>query len=348
MQQPGKLDRDFFTSRILSRTGKKHGEDIVPPANGVDVGIIRIGDGRVMSVTTDPFYFDPVFGYEDSAWFAYHILASDLLTSGADPDYMTVDLNLPLSMTDEEISRMWEAFTEEASRFGTSIITGHTARYAGTSFPMIGGITAMGFIGEDEYVTSSMARPGDAVILTKTPAIEAAALLTRLFPTTIKERLGDDAYAYGIALFRKLTTVYESIACRKFGLRSRVTAMHDVTEGGLLGALFEMADSSGNGIRIYEDSIHVDDYVQKVCSIFSIDPLRAISEGALLITVRPDYANDLVSALKVEGIDAHVIGEMTADPGERIMIGKEKRVIGPPEKDPFWAAVEFGMREGWR
>ncbi|MCY0851956.1 MAG: AIR synthase-related protein [Thermoplasma acidophilum] len=348
MQKPGKLDRDFFTSMILSKTGARHKEDLVPPANGVDVGIIKIGDGRVMSVTTDPFYFDPVFGYEDSAWFAYHILASDLLTSGANPDYMTVDLNLPLSMTDEEISRMWNAFTEEAARFGTSIITGHTARYAGTSFPMIGGITAMGFIGEDEYVTSAMARPGDKVVLTKTPAIEAAALLTRLFPGTIKAKLGGELYSYGVDLFRKLTTVHESLVCKRFGLRSRVTAMHDVTEGGLLGAIFEMADSSGNGIRIYEDNIHIDDYVKKVCSIFAIDPLMAISEGALLITVKPDYAGDLVSSLEANGIGANVIGEMTADPSERIIVGKEKRTIGPPQKDPFWAAVELGISEGWR
>jgi len=223
-----------------------------------------------------------------------------------------------------------------------------TARYAGTSFPMIGGITAMGFIGEDEYVTSAMARPGDKVVLTKTPAIEAAALLTRLFPGTIKAKLGGELYSYGVDLFRKLTTVHESLVCKRFGLRSRVTAMHDVTEGGLLGAIFEMADSSGNGIRIYEDNIHIDDYVKKVCSIFAIDPLMAISEGALLITVKPDYAGDLVSSLEANGIGANVIGEMTADPSERIIVGKEKRTIGPPQKDPFWAAVELGISEGWR
>ncbi|PYB67730.1 AIR synthase [Thermoplasma sp. Kam2015] len=348
MEPPGKLDREFFTSRILSRTGARHDVDVVPPANGVDVGIIRIGDGRVLSITTDPFYFDPIFGYEDSAWFAYHILASDLLTSGANPDYMTVDLNLPLSMTDDEIERMWSAFTSEASKFGTSIITGHTARYAGTSFPMIGGITAMGFIGEDEYVTSSMAEPGDRIVLTKSPGIEAAALLTRLFPETIKSRLGEDSYSYGFGLFRKLTTVYESKVARNVGLRSRVTAMHDVTEGGLLGALFEIADSSGNGIRVYEESIHVDDYIDDLCSIFGIDPLKAISEGALLMTVRENFAQDLISALKGEGIEASIIGEMTDDKKERILTGKEKKLIGPPEKDPFWAAVEYGMKKGWK
>ncbi|WP_162009530.1 AIR synthase family protein [Thermoplasma volcanium] len=345
MENPGKLDRKFFTESILRYTGYRRPEDKVPPKNGVDTGIISIGNGKVMAVTTDPFYFDPVFGYEDSAWFAYHILASDITTAGVYPEYMTVDLNLPISISNEEIARMWKTVHEEAYKYKTSIITGHTARYANTGFPMVGGATMFGFTDDDKYVTTAMARPGDIMIMTKTAGIEAASLLTRIFPNHVKKNLGEDKYRYGFELFRKLSTVDEAIQAIEFGTRKAITSMHDATEGGLLGAVYEVAEASGNGVSIDKEAIHVDDYVKEIHSLFGIDPLRSISEGTLLMTIDPEYADEFMKRLTKSGIDSYVIGKMTTkDEGIKFKDGSEP--IGEPEKDPFWYAVEKSMKMG--
>ena len=91
----GKISREFFEKNIINRIGKEREEVIVKPENGVDVGIIKIGN-KYMAITTDPLYIDKTFGFEKAAWFAFHILLSDLYTSGIRADYMSIDLNLPL------------------------------------------------------------------------------------------------------------------------------------------------------------------------------------------------------------------------------------------------------------
>jgi len=138
--------------------------------------VISIGDDRVMAVTTDPFFVVPNYGWERAGWFAVHILASDITTSGLRPQYMTVDLNLPLSMTDEQLTDLWEQVDRTCKALELSIVTGHTGRYAGCNYPMVGGATMISFGDKTQYVSSGMSQAGDDVLLTKGVAIEATAL----------------------------------------------------------------------------------------------------------------------------------------------------------------------------
>ncbi|MCI0530494.1 MAG: AIR synthase, partial [candidate division Zixibacteria bacterium] len=104
----GKISPEIFDQVILPRLGKKSKKVLVGPQHGVDVGVIDIGGGQVMATTCDPVFIVPEYGFERSAWFATHILASDAATSGLRPTYMCIDLNLPLSITLEELSTMWK------------------------------------------------------------------------------------------------------------------------------------------------------------------------------------------------------------------------------------------------
>ncbi|MGC8609469.1 MAG: AIR synthase related protein, partial [Thermoplasmata archaeon] len=165
MNEPGKITRSFFNEHIINRVGYKNERILVPPKNGVDIGVISAGE-KVLGITTDPFFLDPVYGWEDASWFAFHIIASDLMTSGIRPEFMTVDLNLPLEISDDEIDRMWTVVDSEAKKLKTAIITGHTARYSNTAYPMVGGATMFGFADPDKFVTTEMAEPGDAIVVT--------------------------------------------------------------------------------------------------------------------------------------------------------------------------------------
>ncbi len=344
MNDPGKITRSFFNDHILNHTGHKSDRVIVPPKNGVDVGVISVGN-RVLGITTDPFFLDPVYGWEDASWFAFHIIASDLLTSGILPEFMTVDLNLPLEITDEEIGRMWTVIDSEARNLGTSIITGHTARYANTAYPMVGGATMFGFADPDKYVTTEMAKPGDAVIVTKSAALEAAALISRIFPETVSNRIGSEEYRKCLSFFRRMSTVGESMAAIRYGLRSAgITSMHDATEGGILGALYEIAEASGNGIHVYGNSIPVYGEIRDVCDIFGMDPYRSISEGTLAITISDENSEDFLKYLRRNGIDAEKVGFIKERAyGKKIEWNGKIGDLGEPGKDPFWKAVSIGI-----
>src|SRR5512143_2531266 len=126
----GKISAAIFNELIYPRLGAKNEKVIVGPQHGVDVGIVEIGN-KAVSFTCDPVFIVPEYGWERAAWFAIHIIASDSVTSGLKPAYLSIDLNLPMEITKEQLTIMWDTIHQECVKMRITIITGHTARYEG-------------------------------------------------------------------------------------------------------------------------------------------------------------------------------------------------------------------------
>jgi hydrogenase maturation factor len=339
-QRTGKATAELFERVILRRLGAADDDVLVGPRHGVDVGVVTVADGVAMALSADPVFVVPAYGWERAAWFAVHILASDASTSGLPLRWMSVDLNLPPAISDEELTTLWEAFHRACEELGIAIVTGHTARYDGCEWPMVGGATCIALGPADAFVTPTMARPGDAVVVTKGAAIEATALFAATFPDRLTAGVGEATVAAADALFESMTVVPEAVIAREFGLRDAgVTSMHDATEGGVLGGLLEVAAASELGIRIERDLIPIRPEVRAVCGHVGIDPYVAISEGTLIATVVPGKASGYVDALTAAGIDAAVVGEIRgADEGRTIVIEGHEQPLRHPGLDPFWGA----------
>ncbi len=344
----GKVSPEFFDEVIYPNLGSHRPDVLVAPQHGIDCGIVRIGDGKVMVITTDPIYTVPQYGFERAAWFAWHILASDVTTSGFPPAYVICDFNLPMSITEEQFATIWKVFHRESSRYGASVVAGHTARYAGTDYPMVGGATFIAIGGEDRYIDPGMANPGDVVVITKGVAIEATGILSCAFPQTLRDEIGEDVLRVAQSLFYKMSTVDDALVAASIGVRDDgVTAMHDATECGLIGGLFEIAQASGTGILVEKEKIPTDPAVQAVCSYFGMDPLISISEGTLIICVKDAKAQTLLDALSKKSIRAAAIGKLTRREDGFWMISQGKRrVLEHPKVDPFWKAIGEAIEAG--
>ncbi|BCS93183.1 AIR synthase family protein [Metallosphaera javensis (ex Sakai et al. 2022)] len=322
----GKIDRKIFDEVIYPHLGKRLDEVIVPPLTGVDTGAIDLGD-RVLVVKTDPVFIVPQFGMKKASWFAVHILASDVMTSGIPPRYALLDLNLPPSMTDQEFKEMWIGIHEALLEIGVMVVGGHTGRYEGVNYPMVGGFTMMG-IGEKERLANpSKVREGDYVIVTKGPAIEATGLLANLYPEFFRERMSAE-------LFREAQDMYWKMSCWKDGLIASevgVHMMHDATEGGLWNALVEISEVTGKRIDLWGDKLFINPAVREVTKIVGIDPFSSISEGTMvIITDRERVRDELVR----NGIQAEIVGRV--ERGEGVYL--DGRRIEKPREDPFWRA----------
>ena len=339
-QRTGKATAELFEQVILRRLGARDPDILVGPRHGVDVGVVRVANGVAMALTADPVFVVPAYGWERAAWFAVHILASDASTSGLPLRWMAVDLNLPPEIGDDDLAALWDAFHRACEAIGIAVVTGHTARYDGCAWPMVGGATCMALGPEDRFVTPTMARPGDAVVVTKGAAIEATALFATTFPARLRRALGDEAVDAADRLFEAMTVVPEAVVARDFGLREAgVTSMHDATEGGVLGGLIEVAAASDVGLRIDLDAIPVRPEVRAVCEHVGIDPYVSISEGTLIATVVRSRADAYVRALASAGIEAAVVGEVTdAAAGSVLRTTDGERPLGHPGLDPFWGA----------
>jgi hydrogenase maturation factor len=348
----GKISPEAFETLIAPHLGAARPEVLVGPRAGHDCAIVRAGAGKVLAITTDPLSLLPGLGPERSARMACHLLASDLWTSGIPPAWVTVSLQLPPSMTDETLSAYWRAMSDEWARLGVAVVGGHTGRYEGCDLTIVGAATLIGFGDENRYLSPAMAKPGDRVLVTKGCAIEATAVAAQLFPRRLEAKLGADeaAFARARSLIERVSVVPDCVTALRAGVRDQgVSALHDATEGGVLGGLIELARASGHDLRVRRAAIPLSPEARAACEIFGTDPFWTLSEGALLICARPTRAAAVLDELQRENIVAAEIGEVVAGHGSLWLTEADGSVtrLERAEPDPYWEAYSRAVREGW-
>ena len=337
----GKIHPDFFNQHIYHKLGKPDKSVIVKPQNGVDFGVVDLGD-QVMVLSTDPFFIAKELGIQKAAWFAVHIIASDVAVSGIAPQYLAVDLNLPPEMSQDELVRMWNAVHKECNKLGISVVTGHTARYAGCNYPMVGGGMVFGF-GKKKDLIVPCAKVGDAIIISKGPAIETTGLMSAYFPKFLEKKYDKAFVKRAQNIFYQMSTIKDAFVAASIG---GLTAMHDATECGIWGGLFEIAMHSQVGMCIDKNKIILPEEVRLVCECFDLDPFKSISEGTLLATANPRKAKDIVLALEKSGIPASIVGEVTAkSKGMQVIEGNRSYQLEHPRVDPFWGKFEEYLKK---
>jgi hydrogenase expression/formation protein HypE len=343
----GKISPEIFDELIYPNLGASSKSILVGPRHGVDVGVVDLGEDKVMVTTTDPVFIVPEYGFERAAWFAIHILASDAVTSGLKPNYLSIDLNLPLSMTKGQLTTMWTVISEECKKMGVSIISGHTARYHGCNYPMVGGATVICIGEKRRYVSPQMATVGDKVIITKGAAIEATGIFAVAFKDRIEEYFGKDFSRRAEKIFYQMSVVEDALTAVEVGTRENgVTAMHDATECGIWGGLYELAKASCVGMRIEKDKIIVLDEVEKICSKFDMDPYSSISEGTLIITCKEAKASLVVEKLKNKNIRSSIVGDVIPEKKGILLVEKNReRHLEHPRVDPFWIAFNKALSQ---
>ncbi|MBE0431862.1 AIR synthase family protein [candidate division WOR-3 bacterium] len=341
----GKISAEAFNQLIFPHLGAFRPEVLVGPQHGVDVGIIEIGN-KAVAMTSDPVFIVPEYGLEKAAWFAIHILASDVVTSGLPPAYLAIDLNLPITMTEDELATVWNTIDRESGKMSMAIVCGHTARYENCHYPMVGGATVLAVGGLDQYVTPRFARAGDQLIITKGPAIEAAGIFATMFPRYIAKHYGEEFARAAQDLFFKMSVVDDALTAASVGVRDNgVSAMHDATECGIWGGIYEIAQAAGLGARIDKSLIVAEDHVREICDLFKIDPYKSISEGTLLVTCREPKASDLITLLAGKGIKASIVGELTRpEHGISVIEDGRERKLEHPQVDPFWNAFYTALK----
>lgn len=349
MPDLGKLTPDFLQKTILGRLGAKRSELLQGPKFGVDNAVARVAPGTVAVCTTDPISIIPALGTDNSAWLSVNLIASDIATSGFQPAFAIFDLNLPPKMPDEELAAYWNGIHRACEELGIAIVGGHTGRFAGCDYTIMGGGFMMALGPEEKYVTSAMARTGDVLILTKSAAIATTGILAYAFPNRIRKALGEKLLTEAQGFLPKFSTVKDALTTASIGVRKEgVTAMHDVTEGGVLAGLYELVSASGKGAKINREAIQIAEETRRICELFKIDPMNALGEGSLVISVRPEKSERLQVVLRNAGIASAKVGEVV-EPKNGMLLEDESGVsmLKYPEKDTYWGAYWRAVNKGW-
>ena len=347
MATSGKEGPDFMEKVVYSHLGHPSQAMKVGPGRGFDNGIVSLGRGRVVIMTVDPISVIPAFGMKLSAWLSVHLIASDYTTSGFDPQFAIFSYNFPPGMSYSGREEYVRSIGDECKRLGVAIAAGHTGSYPGGGFTVIGAGSMLGLAPEGRYIAPSMARAGDAILVTKHPAIEATASLALSFPTFVEKKEGTVIARRARDMIRLCTTVKDARVARQAGLGSDgVSSMHDATEGGVLGALEEMASASGRCFEVDVANIPQSKVADGVCAAFGLNPLATMGEGALLITCNPRKIHELVRRMTSEGVPVAIIGKVKKGRGLRLRdeVGRSSRFEPGPDK--YWSVYERAMKRG--
>ena len=269
----GKITKDIFDSVIYPKLGASRPEVVVGPSSGVDTCAINVAGGEVLVATTDPMSYIPELGPVDSAWLSVNLIASDLATSSFRPQYAIFDLNLPPSMPSSDFQAYWNALSDECKELGIAIVGGHTGRFEGCDYTVVGGGTMFSVGAANRYVSSKGGSPGDKLIVTKGAAIAATGILARVFHNYIDKNTDPETAEKGAEYFRRITVVEDALTASGVGVKSAgVTAMHDATEGGVLSALLELAAASSAGLYVEKGKIPVSTETKSICASLSHRP----------------------------------------------------------------------------
>ena len=346
MAPDGKETPAFMKKVVYPNLGSQSRRLKVGPGIGLDNGVISLGNRRVLIVTTDPVSAIPAFGMKLSGWLSVHLIASDLTSSGIDPEFAIFTYNFPPLMSSYEREEYIRAIGAECRNLGIAIAAGHTGTYPGGGYTVIGSGTMFGFAKEGRYLTPAMAKIGDRILMTKHAAIEAAASLALSFPEYVERKVGPGIARRAKSLVKLCTTVGDARTTGRAGLGPRgVTTMHDATEGGVLGALDEIAGASRKAFEVDAGKIPVSGEAAAVCRAFRIDPLVTMAEGALLITCRPWRVDEVSRRLRRSGIDVTEIGVVKEGEGLTVARGGRSNRFRA-RQDRYWTAYEDAVRQG--
>lgn len=346
----GKIDHQLFEGIIRQKCGKQRAEVSTVPQFGVDVSVVDLPGGMAMVNTSDPLSLIPSLGLEESAWLSVHLMANDMATTGFAPMYAQFVLNLPSTFSKTDFEVYWNYIHTFCAEIGTAITGGHTGFVEGQNSTIAGGGTFTTVAPKSQILTSTMAKSGDSILVTKQCAISSAAILAMSFPETIKNKLGNEVWQKASESFYDTSSLKEAlVAVGPEHHYKEVTAMHDVTEGGVLGAIYEMVSASAKGALIYDDQLPIGYVQNEVCELFNLDQRNCVGAGSMIISCKKGAEASVIDRLKTEGINCTVVGEVK-EPSHGIKIveqGEQKDMIYI-EEDPYWAAFFKAFKAGWK
>ena len=323
----GKLDPAALQRLVLGRLGVRRDDVAVHARLGEDAAAVQFGD-EVCVLSSDPI----TGAGAGAGWYGVHVACNDVAAMGARPVGVLATLLFPERADEADVARMMEDVHRAALELGIEVLGGHTEVAPGLATPIVS-MTAVGRARRDRLVTSAGARPGDRLLLTKAAGLEGTAILATDLEPALRGRLDPATIARARALSARLSVVPEGVLAAELG----ATALHDPTEGGVLGALWELAEASATGYVVTAEAVPVLDETRQVCAVFGADPLRLISSGALLIAC-PDAAR-MMAGLAERGIPVAEIGRVTER--ERVLLaGGERRAVGPIARDELWRILD--------
>ncbi|WP_271716037.1 AIR synthase family protein [Anaeromicropila herbilytica] len=327
----GKIPETVLKRSVFKQIRHRREEVLVRPGVGKDCTALKLKEGEVIVLSTDPI----TGALHDIGTLAVHITANDIASSGAELIGIMLTIILPDGARESDLRDMMKEIESVCESLNIEVIGGHTEVSAAVNQPIVT-VTGVGKILESEMIKPKSVKPGDDIIMTKWAGLEGTAIIAAEKESELLSKYTSGFIDGAKKFISHLSIVKEAEIAKRVG----VNAMHDITEGGVYGALWEIAESSNVGVEIDLKKIPIKQETVEICEFYDLNPYLLISSGCLLIAT--DQGNELIRELEKAGISGTIIGKVTKGHERIVMNDDEVRYLEPPKSDELYK-VERGQ-----
>ena len=328
MLKVGKVPESVLKRSVLKQIHTKREEVLLGAGVGEDCAALKLKEGEIFVLSTDPITGTA----QDIGNLAIHITMNDLASAGAEPIGVMLTILLPEGTEESQLKTMMGQMEEACGETGVQIIGGHTEVTRAVNQPLVS-VCGVGKAREGMLVSTAGAMADDDIVVTKWIGLEGTSILAKEKEEELLTRYPRHLIETAKGFDQYLSVLPESGIAVKAGIH----AMHDVTEGGIFGALWEMAESSGVGLEIDWKKLPIKQETVEICEFFGINPYGLISSGSMLMAA-PD-GSGLVRQLEKAGIHAVVVGK-AVEGNDRVLLNEEeRRFLEPPKTDELYRVL---------
>lgn len=321
----GKVPENILKRSVFKQIRHRRPEVVLHPGVGEDCSGVQIAQGEVLVLSVDPITATD----KGTGIFAVHVTANDLASSGAEPVGVLLSILLPPGKREKYLRELMAEIEQTCRELNIEIMGGHTEVTSVVNQPVVT-VTGVGKVKKENLIATGGLRAGDELVMTKWAGMEGTAIIAAEKEEKLLETLPKELVEQAAGLLKYISVVPEAAVARNAG----ATTMHDVTEGGIFGALWEIGAAAGVGITADLAKIPIRQETIEICEVFGLNPYQMMSSGSLLIGCT--NGNRMVEELEKAGIAAAVIGRAT-DSNDRVIVnGEETRFLEPPGSDELY------------
>ncbi|MBQ6814542.1 MAG: hydrogenase maturation factor [Lachnospiraceae bacterium] len=318
----GKISEPILKRSVLKKISYKSKSVLSRAAVGHDSAVVAVGEKRMVTAT------ETVVAKVNLLQCRPFIKAvNNLAAVGATPQYAQISIVLPEGMREIKLKMIMDEMADYAAKSQVHITGGSTSVSDAVINPVVT-VTVTGFMDNDsdcKYKYKEEIKPGYDIVMTKAAALEGTAILAMEHQEEFEKRFTSLYINNASAFINDISIVNEAAVAIKHG----VAAMHDMSEGGVFGAIWELCEAGNCGAEINLKKINMRQETIELTNYLNINPYLMPSAGSLLMVTKDGLG--LINEMEKNGIDAYVIGKITEGNDRVVVNDEEKRFLEPPK-----------------
>lgn len=326
----GKISEVALKRAVFKQLKSRRDEILFGGAIGEDCAAMKLAPGEV-----SVFSSNPVTGSgKIQGALAIYSAVNNLVCSGAEAVGVMVTVLLPEDFKESRLAELAEQMEEVCKALHIQVMGGHTEVTPAVCEPVFSAV-AVGKVKEKELLHAKCAKADQDIVMSKWIGMEGSVAIVAAKEKELLER-------FPKAMIDKIKGMLPNCCvCTEAALaiKSGVSAMHDVSSGGIYGALYELSEAAGVGLEIDLRAIPIKQETVEICEYLGLNPYYLKSGGSMLMVC--DHGQELVRLLDKEGIHAAVIGRTTSENAKAVINEGEVSYLERPKADEL-----LKIREG--